>query len=569
MRRYTTQDRGPPGEIVIHTIEQLGPNQHTRTNGDLVCYNVPIARIGWLLYGPNEVPVEVGDSGVAYVERLEDDLFNDKTIASFQTCAVTDDHPDDDVTPENWAQLARGFALNVRRGEGADSDVLFADLVITHKDTIKAIKAGKREVSAGYDADYEDLGNGIGRQFNIIGNHVALVDRGRCGPRCAIGDEAYDDQHEEHKMTTRVKVRGSARRVTLDSTRVLAARKRFADAEMELHEAEQESMEQSTGSGNGEFEEKDGGTHIHLHIGEDPTVPDGSESMNDSLTRMRDCPDGSDGGMGQQAFPQDENNPDGNDPVQALHAKVDALAEQVAQLLAKFGGGKPAPGAPDHDEMQGNEGDFEGNEEEEEEEGNEGDDPRMRDSLTDGPESAHPRKDMSKANGDSIEELQENLKDKDTDPTIDRKTKDSAPLQGEYAELLSMAEVLVPGFRMPTFDSKRPRQKTVDAMCAARRKVLDFVYATTDGQAILHSVSGKDSLQLASLDCAATANLFKAAAGAKSLLNNAKTTRDSGRVADTTETQRVPGSPMTPAEINKANAAFWEKHPTMMMSTVH
>lgn len=45
-----------------------------------------------------------------------------------------------------------------------------------------------REVSCGYDADYEQLAVGRGRQMNIVGNHVALVERGRCGPRCAIGD---------------------------------------------------------------------------------------------------------------------------------------------------------------------------------------------------------------------------------------------------------------------------------------------------------------------------------------------------------------------------------------------
>jgi hypothetical protein len=38
--------------------------------------------------------------------------------------------------------------------------------------------------------------------------------------------------------------------------------------------------------------------------------------------------------------------------------------------------------------------------------------------------------------------------------------------------LREQAEVLVPGFKVPTFDSALPRAKTVDAMCAGRRAVL-------------------------------------------------------------------------------------------------
>ena len=64
---------------------------------------------------------------------------------------------------------------------------------------------GVTEVSLGYDADYEQTAPGVGRQTNIIGNHVALVERGRCGPRCAIGDRQTVSDKESNMPSVAVK----------------------------------------------------------------------------------------------------------------------------------------------------------------------------------------------------------------------------------------------------------------------------------------------------------------------------------------------------------------------------
>ena len=195
----------PPGSATgghgIRTVEQIGAKRHKTPEGFLVCEDVPIARTGWMIYGPNEVPVKTGDNGVAMIHRGPETLFHPETIASFIGKPVTDDHPPSgEVTPENWQQVSKGTVLNVRRGAGDDGDTLRADLLITDRDTIEAIDAGKREVSAGYEAEYETTGAGEGKQLNILGNHVALVERGRCGPRCAIGD---------HQSTTSPPTKGS------------------------------------------------------------------------------------------------------------------------------------------------------------------------------------------------------------------------------------------------------------------------------------------------------------------------------------------------------------------------
>lgn len=174
----------------FYVAEKLGNTQSLTPEGYLLCEAVPINRTGEYIYGPGETTIPVDGDGVTRISRSEEEVFRPETIASFQGKPVVDDHPSDDVSPQSWRALAVGVVLNPRRGVGAMDDVLLADLLITDHTAIQKIGAGKREVSCGYDAEYEPLGPGRGRQKNIIGNHVALVDSGRCGPRCAIGDSA-------------------------------------------------------------------------------------------------------------------------------------------------------------------------------------------------------------------------------------------------------------------------------------------------------------------------------------------------------------------------------------------
>ncbi|AOJ93103.1 hypothetical protein WK22_10615 [Burkholderia multivorans] len=185
------------------TPEILGPKQSLTPSGFLVCHDVPIARTGEMLYGAGEVPVEPGPDGIVRISRTPDEVFRPETIASFEGAAVTMDHPDDFVGPSNWNDLAVGTVMNVRRGTGIEDDLLLADLMITNQGAIDEVRAGLREVSCGYEAGYEQVGPGRGVQREIIGNHVALVERGRCGPRCAIGDKEPEMKTKDHKPPRR------------------------------------------------------------------------------------------------------------------------------------------------------------------------------------------------------------------------------------------------------------------------------------------------------------------------------------------------------------------------------
>lgn len=169
---------------------QLSERIAETPEGYLLCEAVPIARTGELVYAPQETPIPAGD-GQTIITRGAADLFAAETLASFEGKPVTLEHPPDFVTPDTWKQYAVGTVQNVRQGEGADSDKLLADLLLTDARAIEAVRAKRlRELSCGYDAEYFADAPGKGRQTTIRGNHVALVSAGRCGSACAIQDAA-------------------------------------------------------------------------------------------------------------------------------------------------------------------------------------------------------------------------------------------------------------------------------------------------------------------------------------------------------------------------------------------
>ena len=155
--------------------------------GYLLCLNVPVARTGTQEYLPEELGLP-GGPDMIQVHRLEEEVFSPETIASFEGMPVTNDHPPDGVDIENIRRLQRGHAHNIRRGTGTESDLLLADLIITDPVLIDAILGGKREISCGYTYELcEEDGRYIQRK--IRGNHIAVVDAGRAGPRVSIRDE--------------------------------------------------------------------------------------------------------------------------------------------------------------------------------------------------------------------------------------------------------------------------------------------------------------------------------------------------------------------------------------------
>lgn len=173
--------------------EDIGPNQSFTPEGFLICESVPIARIGIQEYADIEFPeLQAGPDGIINVERDPEVVFAPETLASLLGKPVTIGHPKEFVTPKTWSMLSKGTIHNPRRGEGDQSELLLADLLITDEFAINEIRNnGLRGISVGYDADYQQIAPGRARQTSIVANHAALVRNPRCGDTCSVQDSRH------------------------------------------------------------------------------------------------------------------------------------------------------------------------------------------------------------------------------------------------------------------------------------------------------------------------------------------------------------------------------------------
>lgn len=177
----------------FYVSERLSDNISETPEGFLVCHAVPITRTGELLYGPEELDLDIKENRPVRVIRYADDIFNEYTIASFEGKPVTINHPSEFVNPSNWKDLTVGIVQNVRQGDGENDDKLVCDLLITDAKAIEMVMDGLREMSCGYESDLTEDDSADLRQINIRGNHVALVKQGRAGPECRINDSIGDN----------------------------------------------------------------------------------------------------------------------------------------------------------------------------------------------------------------------------------------------------------------------------------------------------------------------------------------------------------------------------------------
>jgi hypothetical protein len=184
-----------------YITESLGEVRKKTPEGYLLCVGVPIARTGEQEYGVQEMPEYEGrDDGIIICERPPEVVFSDETIASFEGKPFVIGHPEEGVDVTNWNQYAVGVVQNVRKGgKGDEGDLLIADILVTNAEAIADIDSGVREISCGYDGDYDQVEPGRVRLTKIIGNHVALVEAGRAGHQVAIGDEAREKGGKDEK----------------------------------------------------------------------------------------------------------------------------------------------------------------------------------------------------------------------------------------------------------------------------------------------------------------------------------------------------------------------------------
>jgi len=163
-----------------------------RTADGYLIAEAKAVRTGIQLYSGDEVGKP--DMTVVRVYRPPEEVFADASLQSFTHAPITNDHPKDMVTAENWKDLAIGEVSTAAKKDG---EWVHLPLILKDAAAIAAVEAGKRELSAGYLCEL-DWTSGVtpdgqpfdAQQRNIKINHLALVDRARAGSQARIGDGA-------------------------------------------------------------------------------------------------------------------------------------------------------------------------------------------------------------------------------------------------------------------------------------------------------------------------------------------------------------------------------------------
>lgn len=495
----------------VHTTQEIGPQRRLTPEGYLLCMNVPLSRTGDLIYAPSEIPgAGINDQGLVVVARDEAALFDATTISSFQGKPVTLGHPPKNVGAGDWREYSVGTVLNPRRGEGADSDILVGDLLIMDQRCIDAINNNEmRETSAGYDADIQALGPGMARIAAMRGNHVALVARGRCGPRCAVNDhDMVTIPKEPHMATTTHRVRGA---IVSTASRVRDAITRGIQDGME---AAMDVLGDHPARAVGDPDGDDGSIHIHVHTGEQAPAPDAAAGATGSM----DDVDGDGTPNSADADPTAPNGSDLSSRVMELETAIGTLTALVQQLVAG-GSGTPAKVA----------------------------DAALPDDVQEDDTTTPPTEPV--ATTPAVVEP----------PVAAAVEGDSRALATSYQTMMSDAEVLVPGYKTPLMDTAMPRNEFVDSMCGTRRRVLEQFAQAQEGQQLLASLHGGAAPDLAVMDCAGVATAFTAAAGAKRLLNNAATLHDAHRAPQQPQVKSY--TPLSGDMLAAQLADYWSRQP--------
>ena len=191
---------------------------------------------------------EVGrpDLAVVTVYRDQAEVFSKRSLQTFSKIPVTNDHPGQPVTAENWKDVAVGTTGDdVLR----DGEYLKIGLKITDASAVKAVNDGKRELSVGYtcvlvweDGIAPDGTPYQAKQTEITADHVAIVQRGRAGTKARIGDAwgvapitDHNPQKEKPMTLKTVTVDGIPVEVTDQGAIVIATlQQRLADASKTL-----------------------------------------------------------------------------------------------------------------------------------------------------------------------------------------------------------------------------------------------------------------------------------------------------------------------------------------------
>ena len=169
------------------SVQQAG--EVRRTKEGFLAASVLCARTGIQEYSGREMGL---DQDVVRIYRPANEVFKKKSLATFVGKPATDDHPPVAVNKDNWKDFAVG---SIGEEVARDGEYVRVSLALMDGDVVNKVEAGKRELSMGYSmaldwtAGTTDKGEAYDAVMTDIEiNHIAVVDRGRAGPRARVGD---------------------------------------------------------------------------------------------------------------------------------------------------------------------------------------------------------------------------------------------------------------------------------------------------------------------------------------------------------------------------------------------
>jgi uncharacterized protein len=176
------------GKPVFYDEAPITRKRMTR-EGYLVA-DVRAARSGIYHYRGSEVGMP--DKDIVRVYRSPETVFDKRTMRSFTSLDVTNEHPPELVNSTNWDRYAVGHT-----GEDVarDGEYIRVPIMVRDQAVIDDVNQGKVGLSFGYTCDVEPT-PGVtpqGEQYdavqkNLTGNHLAICHMGRAGSECRIED---------------------------------------------------------------------------------------------------------------------------------------------------------------------------------------------------------------------------------------------------------------------------------------------------------------------------------------------------------------------------------------------
>jgi hypothetical protein len=138
-------------------------------------------------------------------------------------------------------------------------------------------------------------------------------------------------------------------------------------------------------------------------------------------------------------------------------------------------------------------------------------------------------------------------------------SRDSASQETIWQDAMAKGEIIIPGIRIPTFDSRVKPTVTAQRLCSFRRQTLDAALEHAESREVLEGLVGiKTRDQVRSLACETLKMAFEATANAMAANRNNGIVRSS--VADSLPGYRTAArsGPPSLAEMNRTNRNTWK-----------